>query len=78
MHRYHFPVQNQIFHSNDEEGRDLADLRAAKVEARRAAGEILIGELAERDRVEFTVFVEDGEHHRILAIRVQATCDMLD
>lgn len=78
MDRFHFPVENQIFHSTDDEGRDLADIGAARAEARRAAGEILTAELAESDRIEFTVFVEDRQRRRKLAIRVHAVCEKLD
>lgn len=78
MARYHFPVENQVFNSTDEEGRDLADFDAAGHEARRAAGEILTSELYDRDWVQFTVYVEDEMHRRRLAIRVQAVCEVLD
>lgn len=78
MDRFHFPVENQVFHSVDDEGRDLVDIDAARAEAGRAAGEILTAELAESDRIEFIVYVEDRQRRRKLSIRVQAVCEKLD
>lgn len=77
MAHFHFPVQNQIAHSTDEEGRDLTDLAAAQAEARRAAGEILMAELSDREEVQFTIFIEDEERRRLLAIRVNAQSERL-
>lgn len=78
MPRFHFPVHNEVFPSADEEGRELVDFDAATHEARRAACEILMTELIDREQVEFTIYVENGDRKRLFAVRVSASSEGLE
>jgi hypothetical protein len=59
MPRFFFDIHDGENFTPDRQGLDLADLKAAKAEAKKALPDIMKDEMPERDRRDFTVDVKD-------------------
>ncbi len=69
MKRYFFDVTDG-FHDQDEKGVELADDRAAQIEAIRFAGEVLRHEPDRLEDGRLSIQVFDAEHEPLFSITV--------
>jgi hypothetical protein len=74
--RYYFHVDNGTGYAADTEGRELPDLPSAIKEAARTAADILSEDLAAgSERVHLSLYVDDAEGHRLIALPVTAAIE---
>ena len=70
MPRFYFNLYNDVV-TIDEEGVELADLKAAELQARTAAAQIIAERIAEGDRLNLNhrIEVEDEQRHVVMTLR---------
>jgi hypothetical protein len=70
MPRYFFDVREGAELYLDPEGIELADLRAAKAEARRALGDMANEAIRAADRTNIVIEIREGSGHRVVVAAV--------
>ena len=69
MPRFFISLINDEIEVNDENGRDLPDLEAARRLALKAAGQIIADEMAQgRESIRITLIVDGGARERLLEL----------
>jgi hypothetical protein len=66
---YYFHLADGDDYIPDELGQDLPDLQAARLNALKAAGQMIAEELASgRERLHLTIFIEDKAGERLMSL----------